>query len=363
MVINFGAGPSKLPEEVLSGVQKDLLNYNGIGISVMEMSHRSKDYAVINDTAQQTVRELLNIPQEYAVLFMQGGATGIFASVPMNLMPRTGTADYFVTGIWSAKAAKEASKYGKVNMVLPKADKYEMVPDKSSWKLDPNASYVYYCDNETVNGIEFPFIPETNGVPLVADMSSNILTRNFDIRKFAIIFAGAQKNIGPPGVTLVIARRDLLGKAMPTCPLILDLAVMDKDNSLHNTSPTFSIFVMGRVFEWIKSNGGVNGMEDLSRMKSSLLYEAINESNGFYSCTVKEGFRSRTNIPFRVANGNVELEKKFVEEAKAQGMIQLAGHRLVGGLRASFYNAHTIAEAKALIAFMKEFQKKYISTA
>ncbi|XP_075230954.1 phosphoserine aminotransferase [Lycorma delicatula] len=358
-VINFGAGPSKLPTEVLIDVQNTLLNYDNSGMSVMELSHRSKDYDKINDNGQKCIRELLNIPNDYAVLFMQGGGTGIFAAVALNLMTKSGTADYFITGIWSAKAAKEAEKYGKVNSVLPKMEKYDEIPDKSTWKLDPNASYVYYCDNETVNGIEFPFIPDTKGVPLVADMSSNILTRKFDITKFAIIFAGAQKNIGPPGVVLVIVKRDLLGKAMPICPTVLDFNIMARDNSLHNTPPTFSIFVMWRVFEWIKERGGIKGMEDRAKQKSSLIYDTIDQSEGFYSCTVKKPYRSRMNVPF-IIPGHPELEVQFLNEAEQLKMVQLKGHRMVGGIRASLYNAITVDEAKVLADFMKSFRNKNI---
>lgn len=359
-VINFGAGPSKLPEDVLKEVQKDLLNYDNSGMCVMELSHRSKDYSDINDKCQQCVRDLLNVPKEYAVLFMQGGATGIFAAIPMNLLPASGgSADYFVTGIWSNKAAKEAAKYGKVNLVLPKSDKYQGIPEESEWKLDPNASYVYYCANETINGVEFPFIPDTKGVPLVADMSSNIFTKPFDITKFAIVYAGAQKNIGPPGVVMVIVRRDLLGKSMQICPTVLDFTIMDKDNSLHNTPPTFSIYVMWRVLEWIKKRGGLKGMEEKSAEKSSLLYDIIDQSNGFYACPVKKEHRSRLNVPFTIP-GHPELESLFLKEAESLGMIQLKGHRMVGGIRASLYNAVTVQETKILADFMKSFRNKHI---
>ncbi|PSN37290.1 putative phosphoserine aminotransferase [Blattella germanica] len=359
--INFGAGPAKLPEEVLIEVQKELIHYGTTKISVMEMSHRSADYSKINDTAQQIVRDLLNIPDNYKILFMQGGGTGMFAAVPMNLISETGTADYIVTGSWSAKAAKEAAKYGKVNMVLPKTDSYVDIPDPSTWNLSPNASYVYYCANETVHGVEFPFIPETRGVPLVADMSSNILSRPFDVSKFGVIFAGAQKNIGPAGVTLVIVREDLLGKAATICPTVLDFTIMAKDNSLHNTPPTFTVYVMGLVFQWIKQNGGVQEMERRAIQKSQLIYDVINSSNNFYSCPVKSSVRSRMNVPFRVGGlkGNDELEKEFLAGAQKLGMLQLKGHRLVGGIRASLYNAVTLDNTKALEVYMKEFYESH----
>ncbi|XP_021919839.1 probable phosphoserine aminotransferase isoform X2 [Zootermopsis nevadensis] len=329
-VINFGAGPAKLPEEVLQEVQRELLYYGTTNISVMEMSHRSADYAVINDGTQQAVRDLLNIPDNYKILFMQGGGTGLFAAVPLNLMSETGCADYIVTGSWSAKAAKEAMKYGKVNMVVPKTDSYVDIPEQNTWILNPNASYVYYCANETVHGVEFPFIPDTQGIPLVADMSSNILSQPLDVSKFGVIFAGAQKNIGPAGVTLVIVREDLLGKAAVTCPTVLDFTVMAKDNSLHNTPPTFLIYVMGLVFKWIKRNGGAEGMKRMAKEKSGIIYDLISSSNNFYYCPVKSAVCSRMNIPFRIGgpNGNDDLEKEFLSGAQKLGMLQLKGHRL-----------------------------------
>lgn len=355
-VINFGAGPSKLPEQVMEEVQKELVNYKNTGISVMEMSHRSSDYSTINTNTQNLARDLLKIPDNYSVMFLQGGGTGLFAAVGMNLMSKTGSADYIVTGSWSAKAAKEAEKYGKVNLVLPKRDKYLEIPDPASWKLNPNASYVYYCDNETVNGVEFPYIPDTKGVPLVADMSSNFMSRPIDVEKFGVIFAGAQKNIGPAGVVMVIIRKDLLGSPMPICPLILDFTVMNKDNSLHNTPPTFSIFVMMRVLEWMKNEGGVEEMERRAVEKSSLVYNAIDASEGFYVCPVKPECRSRMNVPFRISAGEA-LETKFLSEAQKRGMMQLKGHRSVGGIRASIYNAVTVDETKFLVNFMNEFRK------
>lgn len=359
--INFGAGPAKLPEEVLLEVQKELVHYGNSGISVMELSHRSPDYSNINEQAQQAVRDLLNVPSNYKIIFLQGGGTGLFAAVALNLMGRTGSADYLVTGSWSSKAAKEAAKYGKVNLVLPKTDKYEEIPPVSSWKLSPEASYIYYCDNETVHGIEFPHIPDTKGVPLVADMSSNMMSRKFDISKFGVVFAGAQKNIGPAGVTLVIVRDDLLGSPLPICPIILDFTINAKDNSLHNTPPCFAIYVMWRVFEWIKRRGGVEAMEVAAQKKSKLLYNFIDSSNGFYSSTVKPSSRSHMNVPFRVGGngaGNEALESSFLKGAVANGMIQLKGHRLVGGIRASLYNAVTFEETEALVKYMKTFQEQ-----
>jgi len=352
-VINFSAGPSKLPEDVMLQVQKELLNYGDSGISVLEMSHRSPKFTAIVEHAKETVRQLLNIPDNYKILFMAGGGTGQFAALPLNLIQKTGKAVYLVSGTWSTKAAKEAAKYGKVQEV--KLDSF--LSNTTNGELDQDASYFYYCDNETVHGVELQFIPETNGIPLVADMSSNILTRNFDITKFALVFAGAQKNIGPAGVTLVIIREDMLENALLECPTVFNYSIMAKDNSLHNTPPCFSIYVTGLVFEWIKQQGGVESMEKRSAEKSQLIYDIIDHSNGFYSCPVAAHIRSRVNVPFRIKNDE-ELEKKFLKMVEEKGMIQLKGHRSVGGIRASLYNAVTVEEVVYLAEFMKEFMDK-----
>lgn len=362
-VINFGAGPAKLPHEVLLKVQKELLAYGNTQISILELSHRSNDFKKVIDDAQATLRDILNVPDNYKILFMQGGATGIFAAIPMNIM-NTGTADYLVTGSWSAKAAKEAAKYGKVNMVLPKTTKYTEIPNPSTWKLDTaEASYVYYCANETVHGVEFDYIPETNGVPLVADMSSNILTKSFRVSKFAVIFAGAQKNFGPAGVTLVIVRDDMLDRAMDICPTVLNFTVMANDNSLHNTPPVFQIYMVGLVFEWIKQNGGVEGMQNFAKKKSNKIYNVIDGSGGFYTCPIKSDARSRMNIPIRIKNNDEELEKEFLSGAEARGMLQLKGHRSVGGIRVSLYNAITEEETEILANYMKWFYDKHCKKA
>lgn len=357
-VINFGAGPGKLPEEVLKHVQAELLAYGNTRISIMELSHRSSEFKNIIEDAQATLREILHVPDNYKILFMQGGGVGMFAAVPLNMMT-TGTADYIVTGTWSAKAAKEAAKYGKVNLVLPKTAQYTEIPDPSTWNLDPSASYVYYCANETIHGIEFGYIPETNGVPLVADMSSNILTRSLDISKFAVIFAGAQKNVGTAGVTLAIVRDDVLGHTMKICPSILDFNVMAADNSIHNTPPVFQIYVVGLVFKWVKERGCVEGMEELAIVKSQMIFDVINKSNGFYSFPVKSDARSRMNIPFRIGKNDEELEKEFLSGASARGMLQLKGHRTVGGIRVSVYNAVTVREVEILVEYMKWFYQQH----
>ncbi|XP_066586622.1 probable phosphoserine aminotransferase [Prorops nasuta] len=354
-VYNFGAGPAKLPQEVLKKVQDELIAYGNTKISILELSHRSNDFKEIIDDAVDTLRDIMKIPDNYNILFMQGGGTGCFASIPLNLMNRTGTADYVVTGSWSAKAAKEAEKYGKVNLVYPKPDKFTGICNPSTWQTNSNASYLYYCANETVHGIEFDFVPDTKDVPLVADMSSNILTKPLDVSKFGLIFAGAQKNIGPAGVTLVIVRKDLLGSPMKMCPTVLDFTVLAKDNSLHNTPPTFQIYVVGLVFKWIKENGGVEGMKKRAIEKSRMIYEVIDESNGFYTCPVEAKSRSKMNIPFRIGANDEELEKEFLAGAAKRGMLQLKGHRSVGGIRASLYNAVSKEEAEELANYMKSF--------
>ncbi|CAB0010561.1 unnamed protein product [Nesidiocoris tenuis] len=355
--INFGAGPAKMPEDVMRQAQREFVFYGNTGLSVIEMSHRSSHYENINQSSQDTLRRILKVPDNYKILFLQGGGTGMFAAVAMNLMGRTGTADYLVTGSWSAKAAKEAAKYGKVNLVVPKTNKYTEIPPPETWNLDSNASYLYYCANETVHGVEFQYVPESNGVPLVADMSSNFLSRPFDVSKFGVIFAGAQKNVGPSGVTLVIVREDLLGNPLPICPLVFDFTVMAQDNSLHNTPPTFGVYFTGLVFKWIEEKGGVEKMAEWAEAKSSSVYDTIDQSNGFYSCPVNRECRSRMNIPFRIKTE--ELEQLFLKEAQSKGMIQLKGHRSVGGIRASLYNAVTLDETNTLVQFMKEFMKSH----
>jgi len=357
--LNFGAGPAKLPREVLEEVQREFLSFQDSGMSLIEMSHRGKEYTKINKDAQAIIRELLNVPDNYKILMMQGGGCGAFAAVAMNLINRTGTADYAVTGTWSGKAAKEAAKYGEVNLVFPKADKPGSIPDQRTWKLNPDASYVYYCDNETVDGVEFTYVPETNGVPLVTDMSSSIMTKKLDISKFGVIIAGAQKNIGPSGVVIVIIREDLLGNPMKCCPSVFDFTHIAKENSVHNTPATFSVYVMEKVLQWIKRNGGLAEMQKQALLKSSLLYNTMVESNGFYTCPIDENCRSRMNVPFRVGGGNEVLESIFLEEAEKLKMYQLKGHRSVGGIRASLYNAVTYNDVELLVKFMKEFQKQH----
>ncbi|XP_041691888.1 phosphoserine aminotransferase [Coregonus clupeaformis] len=361
--INFGAGPAKLPQSVLFQAQRELLDYNGSGISVLEMSHRSSDFTKIVNITENLLRELLSIPDNYKVMFLQGGGTGQFSAVPLNLigLKEDRCADYIVTGTWSSNAAKEAEKYGKVNVVHPKLDTYTKIPDPSSWSLTPGASYVYYCCNETVHGVEYNFTPDTHGAVLVSDMSSNFLSRPVDVSKFGLIFAGAQKNVGCAGVTVVIVREDLIGRALTECPIVLDYQVQARNNSMYNTPPCFSIYIMSLVLEWIKSNGGVDAIETLNKRKSSMIYDIINSSNHFYACPVDVACRSRMNVPFRVGKkqGDETLEKMFLDGASKLGMISLKGHRSVGGIRASLYNAVTVEDAQALANYMEEFLKEH----
>lgn len=362
-VVNFGAGPAKLPQSVLVQAQKELLNYNGTGISVLEMSHRSSDFAKIINTTANALRELLHVPDNYKILFFQGGGSGQFSAVPLNLigLKEDRCADYLVTGAWSAKAAKEAEKYGKVNVVHPKLDSYNKIPERSTWSLNPSASYVYYCCNETVHGVEFNFIPDTKGVVLVSDMSSNFLSRPVDVSKFGLIFAGAQKNVGCAGVTVVIVREDLLGRASKECPVIMDYQVQAENNSLYNTPPCFSIYIMGLVLEWIRNQGGADAMDQLNKQKADMINDIIDQSNGFYSCPVDVACRSRMNIPFRIGKkeGDENLEKSFLDGASKLGMISLKGHRSVGGIRVSLYNAVTVEDAKALVTYMEQFLRDH----
>ncbi|KAM6227751.1 phosphoserine aminotransferase isoform 1-T1 [Spheniscus humboldti] len=351
--------------KVLLEAQKELVDYKGLGISVLEMSHRTSDFTKILNTAENLMRELLNIPENYKVIFLQGGGSGQFSAVPLNLigLKEGRHADYVVTGAWSAKAAKEAEKYAKVNIVHPKLGTYTNIPDPSTWNLNPDASYVYYCANETVHGVEFDFVPDVKGAVLVCDMSSNFLSRPVDVSKFGVIFAGAQKNVGCAGVTVVIVREDLLGFALKECPVVLDYKTQAMNGSLYNTPPCYSIYIMGLVLEWIKNNGGAAAMDKLSLIKSRMIYDIIDKSNGFYVCPVEKKNRSRMNVPFRIGSikGDEALEKKFLEKAVELNMISLKGHRSVGGIRASLYNAVTVEDVQKLATFMRSFMQMHQS--
>ncbi len=354
---NFSAGPAALPEEVLSQAQAELLDWHGAGCGVMEMSHRGKEFMSILAQAEEDLRELMGIPQQYKVLFLQGGATQQFAQIPMNLLAGR-SADYIVTGSWSKKAVKEAQRVGNVRVAATtEASNFTRLPTAEEIKLDPFAAYLHVCTNETIHGIEIPAERIADvGVPLVADMSSHILSRPVPVEKFGLIYAGAQKNIGPSGLTLVIIHQDLLGMAPLTIPTVMDYAVMAENDSMLNTPPTFGIYMAGLVFQWLKRQGGLSAIEAMNVEKANLLYDCIDNSGGFYSNPVDPDCRSRMNVPFVLANP--ELDAAFLAESKAAGLVSLKGHKSVGGMRASIYNAVPLAAVQALVEFMNDFAQR-----
>ena len=353
-VYNFSAGPASLPEPVLKKAASELVEYPNAGMSVMEMSHRSKAFEGIISSAEALLRELMNIPAHYKVLFLQGGASLQFSMVPLNLFSKSKKADFVHTGEWTKKAIPESKKYGTVNILASSEDKkFSYIPKLDKSTFTPDADYFYICSNNTIEGTRYAKYPETGNVPLVADMSSHILSEVMDVSTFGVIFAGAQKNIGPAGVTVVIIREDLVGKAMDITPTMLNYATHVKDNSLFNTPPTYSIYMAKLVFEWLKELGGIPAMEEINKKKANLLYDFLDQSPLFKSPVPKE-YRSLMNIPF--VTGNEELDKKFIAEASKQGLVTLSGHRSVGGMRASIYNAMPIDGVKALVAYMKEFE-------
>ncbi len=355
-VFNFSAGPAALPVEVLEQLREEMLDWHGQGMSVMEMSHRGKAFVGIAEQAEADLRELLAVPASYKVLFLQGGATAQFAAIPYNLAAPGAVADYVNTGAWSKKAIAEAKRYCKVNVAADAGGKYCTVPARDTWQLTPNAAYVHYTPNETIGGVEFPFIPDVGDVPLVADFSSTILSRPLDVSRFGVIYAGAQKNIGPAGLVVVIVREDLLGRARPETPTVFDWKAMAADGSMLNTPATYSWYVAGAVFQWIKRQGGLAAIERLNRAKAEKLYAAI-DGSGFYQNPVTKDCRSWMNVPFTLPSD--ALDKPFLEGAKAAGLVSLAGHRSVGGMRASIYNAMPMAGVEALVEFMGEFQRKH----
>ncbi|MBD9399691.1 3-phosphoserine/phosphohydroxythreonine transaminase [Pseudomonas sp. PDM11] len=354
---NFCAGPAALPEAVLQRAQAELLDWQGKGLSVMEMSHRGDDYVAIAEKAEQDLRDLLSIPSDYKVLFLQGGASQQFAEIPLNLLPEDGTADYIDTGIWSKKSIEEARRYGNVNVAASaKPYDYFAIPGQNEWQLSKNAAYLHYASNETIGGLQFDWIPETGDVPLVVDMSSDILSREVDISKFGLIYAGAQKNIGPSGLVVAIIREDLLGRARSSCPTMLNYKIAADNGSMYNTPATFSWYLSGLVFEWLKEQGGVAAMEQRNKAKKDLLYKAIDASE-FYSNPIAKNARSWMNVPFRLADER--LDKPFLAGADARGLLNLKGHRSVGGMRASIYNAVGLDAVEALVAYMVEFEKEH----
>jgi phosphoserine aminotransferase len=355
-VFNFSAGPAALPVEVLEQLRDEMLEWRGSGMSVMEMSHRGKDFVGIAERAEADLRELLAVPANYRVLFLQGGATAQFAAVPLNLARPDSVADYVNTGAWSKKAISEAKRYCKVNVAADAGGNYSTAPARDAWQLTPGAAYVHYTPNETIGGVEFPFVPDVGDVPLVADMSSTILSRPLDVGRFGVIYAGAQKNIGPAGLVVVIVRDDLLGRARPDTPTVFDWKAMAADGSMLNTPATYSWYVAGAVFQWIKRQGGLAAMERLNRAKAERLYGAI-DGSGFYRNPVAKDCRSWMNVPFTLPRE--DLDKPFLEGAKAAGLVALAGHRSVGGMRASIYNAMPMAGVEALVSYMEQFQRKH----
>lgn len=354
---NFSAGPSALPEAVLKQSQQEMLDWHGHGLSIMEMSHRSKEFVSVAEQAEQDLRELMQIPENYKVLFMQGGASSQFSMIPMNLLRGKTTADYINTGDWSKKAIKEASRYCDVNVVATAEDNnFTSAPSQAELKLNPDAAYVHYTPNETIRGVEFDYIPDTGDVPLVADMSSNILSRPIEVSRFAMIYAGAQKNIGPAGLTVVIIRDDLLGDVLPATPSLYDYKVTADAGSMLNTPPTFGWYLAGLVFQWLKDQGGVPAMAEINQRKAEKLYSAIDD-NPFYSNPVALNARSWMNVPFILADQS--LDKVFLAEAEEKGLLNLPGHRSVGGMRASIYNAVPEQGVDALIDFMQDFAERH----
>ena len=355
-IYNFSAGPSMLPLPVLEKAAADLVCYGESGMSVMEMSHRSPDYEAIIQKAEADLRNLMNIPDNYNVLFMQGGASTQFAAVPLNLLPAGGKADYIVSGQFSGKAYKEAQKYGDVvEAASSKADNFTYIPKTTRESFRPDASYVHICYNNTIYGTKFADVPDTGDIPLVADMSSCIISEPVDVSKFGVIYAGAQKNMAPAGMTLVIVREDLLGNARPECPTMLDWKTMADNGSMYNTPPCWCIYVAGLVYEWIEKLGGLEKMKELNQKKANLLYDYL-DNQDYYIAPVKKCSRSMMNVTF--VTGDADLDKKFASEAGKAGLKNLKGHRSVGGMRASIYNAMPYEGVEALVAFMKDFAEK-----
>ncbi len=351
---NFCAGPAALPTEVLAEAQSQLLDWNGQGLSVMEMSHRSPEFVTIAAEAEQDFRDLLSINDDYSVLFVQGGASAQFASVPLNLSAKSERVDYVNTGVWSKKAIVEAARYADVNVVSSaEGTQFSEVPEQATWDCSDEAAYLHYTPNETINGLEFDWVPDVN-IPLVADMSSTILSRPLDVSRFGVIYAGAQKNIGPAGLTIVIVRKDLLGKARQDIPTCMNYKVVAENNSMYNTPPTLAWYLSGLVFKWIKAQGGLVSMEDINRRKAKKLYRAI-DTSGLYKNLVVPDSRSWMNVPFTLADDR--LNSLFLAQAEECGLLNLAGHRSVGGMRASIYNAVPEAAVDALVDFMSVFER------
>jgi len=356
-VFNFCAGPAMLPAKVMATAQQEFINWQNTGSSVMELSHRSGIYIEMAKTAEQDLRDLMSIPENYKVLFCHGGGRGQFSAVPLNLLPEGKSADYIVSGTWSKSAAAEAQNFGEINTIdiQVNTENGTSVLPSSQWPLSPDAAFVHYCPNETVNGIEINHVPETNGVPLVADMSSTILSHEIDVSKFGLIYAGAQKNIGPSGLTIVIVRDDLLGHAHKATPCIMNYKLCADNDSMYNTPPTYAWYLAGLVFKWLKSIGGVPEIAKVNQQKAEMLYSAIDQSN-FYKNDIEAQYRSKMNIPFWL--NDESLNEQFLKESEAIGLTALKGHRIVGGMRASIYNAMPLEGVQALVEFMKQFEER-----
>lgn len=352
---NFCAGPAALPVEVLEQAREEMLDWHGAGLSIMEMSHRSPEVVGVAERAEATLRELMGISEDYAVLFLQGGASTQFAAVPLNLMGEDGVADYVNTGQWSKKAIAEGKRFGAVNVAATSEDtNFSTIPARETWQLSADAAYLHYTPNETIGGVEYFWVPEAQA-PLVADMSSTILSRPVNVAEFGVIYAGAQKNIGPAGLTLVIVRKELLGKAVAQCPAMLNWKTAADNDSMYNTPPTFALYLAGLVFDWLKGQGGLEAMEVVNRRKAEKLYGAI-DASAFYANPVEVQSRSLMNVPFTLADA--ALDKTFLTESEAAGLLNLKGHRSVGGMRASIYNAVDEEAVDALIAFMQDFERR-----
>ncbi|MBI4825622.1 MAG: 3-phosphoserine/phosphohydroxythreonine transaminase [Nitrospirae bacterium] len=355
-IYNFSAGPAVLPLEVIERAASEMADWRGSGMSVMEMSHRGKEFMSIAAKAEADLRVIMAIPDNYKVLFLQGGASSQFAMIPMNLLRGKPSADYINTGAWSKKAISEAKRYSNVNVAATsEASNFSTIPSYNEWKPDPDAAYLHYTPNETIGGVEFHSIPDAGNVPLVADMSSTILSRPIDVSKYGVIYAGAQKNIGPAGLTIVIIREDLIGNVLPGTPTMLNYETHSKSDSMYNTPPTYSWYIAGLVFEWLREKGGLEAMAKINKRKADKLYTAIDNSD-FYSNPVDKNCRSWMNIPFILAKP--DLDKKFIQEAGEAGLVALKGHRSVGGMRASIYNAMPEEGVDALTTFMAEFEKR-----
>ena len=356
-VFNFSAGPATLPEPVLEQAAAEMLDWHGSGHSVMEMSHRGPEYQSIHAAAEADLRELMRIPSNYKVLFLQGGATLQFAMIPINLLPEGRTANYVHTGEWSKKAIKEAKLFGKVHVAASAEDrKFTYIPGQDDWDVTDDAAYVHICANETIGGVEFQWTPDLGDIPLVADVSSDFLSREVDVSRYGVIYGGAQKNIGPSGLTIAIVREDLLGHARPGMPSLLDFRQQADNDSMINTPPTYAIYIAGLVFQWLKAQGGIAGIERRNIEKAALLYDALDRSS-FYSNPVAKEDRSRMNVPFTLKDS--ALDKAFLAGAQERGLIQLKGHRSVGGMRASIYNAMPIEGVRALVDYMTAFEKSH----